>query len=146
MSETFTYCGGCHCGNVSLKFTTCVTPGDTTVRACDCSFCRKHGLRAVSDPEGGVDIRVRDASELSRYRFGHRSADFLVCRRCGVYVAALIEVDGERYATLNVNALEEAEAFMQPPQPVNYDDETLQERTERRRAKWTPVKYFAGNE
>lgn len=134
--------GGCHCGNVSLTFTSPTPPARLSVRECACTFCRKHGLRAVSDPGGGFSIRVRDADALSRYRFGHRSADFLVCRHCGVYVAAVIEVEGKRYATVNVNALEDAGAFSKPPKPVDYGAETMDERTARRRVRWTPVTGF----
>lgn len=137
MSDT--HAGGCHCGNVSLTFASPTPPARLDVRECGCTFCRKHGLRAVSDPAGGVAIHVRDAGALSRYRFGHRSADFLVCRHCGVYVAAVIEVDGERFATVNVNALEDAGTFSKPPQAVDYGEESEEERIARRRAKWTPV-------
>ncbi len=37
-----------------------------------------------------------------RYRFGRRAVDFLICRECAVYVAAMIEDEGQAYATLNV--------------------------------------------
>ena len=82
--------GGCHCGNISVLYTTGVAPEETTPRACQCDFCRKHNTSAVSDPDGDLAISVRDASLLNRYQFGLKAADFLICRACGVYVAAFM--------------------------------------------------------
>jgi hypothetical protein len=43
------------------------------------------------------------------------------------------------WATVNVNALEPADAFARPATPVSYDGETADERRARRRARWTPA-------
>ena len=43
--------GGCHCGNLRLTFETQRDPGELVVRACSCSFCRRHAC-ARSDPAG----------------------------------------------------------------------------------------------
>jgi len=48
---------------------------------------RKHGARTITDPKGCMKITVRAAENLIRYRFGLKTADYLVCGRCGVYVA-----------------------------------------------------------
>ena len=81
--------GSCHCGNLQLELAATRSPGELPVRLCGCSFCRRVQPRYTSDPQGRVTVRVQDAAQLSRYRFGLALADFLVCRRCGVYVAAL---------------------------------------------------------
>ena len=97
-----------------------------------------NGARTVSDPKGSVTFQITDASKLSRYRFGARSADFLVCRDCGVYVAALLTSDNGQFATLNINTIR---APLDVPQavPVSYDGESAEQRLSRREERWTPV-------
>jgi hypothetical protein len=80
--------GGCHCGNIRVEFETAVAPGALSLRTWQCSFCRKHGARYASDPDGRLTIRIRDAAVVLRYRFALGVTDFLSCRTCGVYVAA----------------------------------------------------------
>ncbi len=48
------YEGSCHCGAIRLRLTLSWPPGEAPVRACDCSFCRAHGARTVTDPSGSV--------------------------------------------------------------------------------------------
>jgi hypothetical protein len=132
--------GGCHCGYLELVFETAEPPGGLAVRACGCSFCRAHGGRTVSDPEGRVEVLVRDPAGLSRYRFGLGTAEFLVCRRCGVYVGALMAEAGAAWAIVNVNALATPERFAATTVPVSYDRESEAERRARRRARWTPAR------
>jgi len=133
------HAGGCHCGRLAVRFETGLRPGDLPVRACQCSFCGRHGARCVSDPQGRARITVRDEDALVRYRFALNTADFLVCGRCGVYLGALMrEDDGRAFATLNINAFDSNAAFASPT-PVSYDAETEPERRARRRRRWTPA-------
>ncbi len=141
MSTTRTFTGGCHCGNVEVTFETAKDPAQLAVNACTCSFCRRHGAHTMSDPEGRARITAEDPAGLNRYRFALRTADFLICRGCGVYVAAAF-TDGETgraYATLNVNAFDAPEAFARPAEAVDYGHETEAERRERRKGRWTPL-------
>ncbi|HJZ88928.1 MAG TPA: aldehyde-activating protein [Polyangia bacterium] len=135
-----TFSGGCHCGNLALMFETALDPAQLLPRACQCSFCRRHGARCVSDPEGRVEILVREDAQLGRYRFALATADFLICRRCGVYVGALLSDRDAAWATINVNVLEQAARFPPGAQPVDYDSEDAQARCARRRARWTPAR------
>lgn len=132
--------GGCHCGNLSVTYRTGVAPENATPRACQCSFCRKHQTRAVSDPAGRLEIMVGDSAAVSRYRFGLATADFLVCRTCGVYVAAFMpDPDDERgFATLMANALDE-HARYPAATPAHYDREDAAAKRARRRRMWTPA-------
>ena len=132
--------GGCHCGNLELAFETLRPPGELTVRACGCSFCRHHGARTISDPAGSVEVFVNDPAALSRYRFGLGTAEFLVCRNCGVYVGAVMTEAGSAYATVNVNALATPEVFAATAVPVSYERELEAERRARRRSRWTPAR------
>lgn len=137
MTEVRSFSGHCHCRNILVKFET-TTPEELSVRACTCSFCIRHGAHSTTDPEGRVQIIVRDSTKLNRYRFGLNTADFLVCRECGVYVGAIYTEGDKSYATINVNNLEALAAFGQP-QPVSYEHETETERRARRKTKWTPA-------
>lgn len=109
------------------------------MRACGCRFCRQHAALSTSDPEGHVRFQAADPERLARYRFGLKTADFLVCRDCGVYLGALM-ADGDRaYAILNVNACAEPQRFLQKPVVMDYGAEDEAGRKARRRAKWTPA-------
>jgi hypothetical protein len=37
----------------------------------------------VADPEGLLEVWADDWSLVENYRFGTRTCDFLICRRCG---------------------------------------------------------------
>jgi hypothetical protein len=134
-----TYHGGCHCAAIRVSFETAIAPDQVDVRADQCSFCRKHGNNTTSDPQGLVVVHAKRHA-LSKYRFGLKNADFLICKDCGVFVAAIIDhADGAR-ATLNLNALEERSLFTKPTRPVNFDGETNESRTARRIQNWTPAR------
>jgi hypothetical protein len=136
MSE---HVGGCHCGNIELRVTLTQPPEDTEVRADQCSFCRKHDALSISDPAGLVRLTVKDESLLSRYRFGLKTADFFVCARCGVYVAALCETPAGPKTVVNIRALADCELFTANPRAVSYDAEDIARRLARRAERWMPV-------
>ncbi len=133
------FSGRCHCGSLEVKFESRVPAGQLSVRACSCSFCRAHGARSTSDPNGHVEITVNDPGQLIRYRFATKTADFLICGRCGIYVAAVLTVGSSSYATVNVNTLDSAKSFLQEARSMNYDGETETERIRRRMKNWTPA-------
>lgn len=133
MASEVTHTGGCHYGALRIEFH---TSRPLTPRACDCSFCRKHGARSVSDADGRAVIRA--TRQPLRYRFGVKTADFLICQSCGVYVAAVIEVDGTCCSVLNLNSFDDPHADIAAT-PMCYEGETTMARTERRRRVWTPT-------
>ena len=139
MSQATTIRASCHCGRIGFCFDTPLAPQDLPLRRCGCSFCRRHGARTCTDPAGSVRFEISEPAALRRYRVGLRSADFLLCAECGTYLAALIEVGGKAYATLNANCFEQAEMLTQDAPIVVYEGETLEQRMARRVAKWTPV-------
>src|SRR5216117_1913606 len=98
--------GRCRCGHLELSLAASVRPERLSLRADTCSFCRTHGARTTSDPSGRVVITVHHPDELLRYRFGLETADFLVCTRCGIYVAAVVSEGASSYATVNVDTLD----------------------------------------
>lgn len=118
--------GRCHCGAITLDFSTTRRPADTAPRACDCSFCRAHGAAWVSDPAAQLIIEAHLPERLCRYRQGSESAQFLLCRDCGVLVAVMFD-DGDRYyAAVNLRCLEARDAFAAPvsasPQRLSKED------------------------
>jgi len=138
------FTGSCHCGNISIEFESALDPAEITVRACQCSFCRKHGTCAVADPNGMLTIKVADRAQLNCYTFGLKTAEYLICRACGVYVAALTLEEGNRRAIAIVNALDNCKLFSQPPLPMSYDAEDRAQRLKRRAALWMPVSIERG--
>lgn len=131
--------GSCHCGNLQLVYRSAVPPEATQLRACQCGFCRKHGARALSDPEGSASITVADESGLLRYRFGLGLADYLVCRGCGVYLAAVEEDPEGARAVLVVHCLDDAEQFTMAATAVDFGGESVEARRARHRRNWTPA-------
>ena len=129
--------GACHCGQVEVAFETAMSVADLPLRACGCSFCRRHGTKAMADPNGRLTISA-PSNGLNRYRFGLRTADYLICRSCGAYVAAAISGNGEERATLNVTATAISELADRHAEPVDYDRETVEGRRTRRLTSWTP--------
>jgi hypothetical protein len=130
--------GACHCGNLTVRFETARNPEELGVRRDTCSFCAKHQVHSTSDPAGVLHIEAADAELVERYRFGTRTADFLICRRCGVYVAAVMP--DAKIGVVNVNVLDDRDAFLaQPLKVADLDGETLEERLARRKSRWTPL-------
>ncbi len=125
--------GGCHCGALRFAFD---SAKPLSPRACQCGFCRRHGARTVTDPDGAASLEL--PADTIRYRFGSGVTEFLICGRCGVYVGALALVDGRNFATLNLNAFEDPRPDL-PAAPISYQGESVEARAERRRARWTPV-------
>jgi hypothetical protein len=108
-------------------------------RACQCSFCRRHGSHTASDPAGRI-VFTAEMGVLHRHQFGMRSADFLICSDCGVYVGVVARIDGADYAAVNAVGADLAELAARPAVKVNLDQETRPERDARRRKMWSPAK------
>lgn len=117
--------GSCHCRRLRIEFSTDRNPADFTPRACDCSFCRKHGAAYVSDPAGRLSITARQGV-LRKYRQGSDTADFLLCGQCGVLVAVSFEHDNRVYGAVNIGCLDGDTGFMAPapasPQLLDADE------------------------
>src|SRR5436190_940430 len=76
---------------------TALVPAQWNIRACQCAFCRAHAALSCSDPNGTLAFVERETGVLARYRFGLKTADFLLCMRCGVYNGATIETPDGRF-------------------------------------------------
>ena len=134
--------GRCHCGNLGFELETERTWETIGPRECDCSFCRAHATRCVSDPAGRAAVFVADPGRLVRYQFGLRTAEFLVCGGCGVYIGAYAEEeDIGGLSTLNLRATPHHE---RPGRSVSYGPEAATSRRARRRDRWTPTELRLG--
>jgi hypothetical protein len=128
--------GKCHCGNISYALD---WPGDGReigTRACGCSFCTKHGGNWTSHRDAALVAEVRDASLVSKYRFGTGTADFYVCGRCGVVPFVTSAIDGHLYAVVNVNTFEGVDPAVLVRTATSFDGEGTGERLERRKRGW----------
>lgn len=126
--------GQCHCGAIRMELD---SEALLAPRACQCGFCRRHGVRMVSDPRGRATLSL--GTEARRYRFGSGTTDFLFCGVCGIYVGALAEMGGSLFATLNLNAFDDPRLEL-ASEPVSYEGESAGEKAERRRRSWTPAR------
>ena len=131
--------GGCHCGNLRLNLRLSQPPVETRLRACGCSFCRAHNTRTTSDPLGSVEIWADDWSLVQSYRFGSGTAEFLICKRCGVYIGAIGDTAAGMRAVINTACLDDRAAFTAEPSPTDHEGETTEDRLARRAANWTPA-------
>lgn len=134
MAETLT--GACHCGAIGVALEiedgTALSP-----RHCGCEFCRRHGGLYVSAPSGRLTITLAEPDAVNRYTFGHKTAEFLLCRRCGVMTCAVCEIDGTQYGVLNANLLIPPLAVDEASVPVaDYDAEDVPGRLDRRKQRW----------
>jgi hypothetical protein len=136
--STIEYLARCHCGALTARFRTAIAPAEWGVRACQCSFCRSHGALATSDPGGLLEFRSANPTQVQRYRFGGRTADFLVCRECGVYVGVQMVSDKGRFGVLNVLTLRPLLA-LPAAESMDYGAESPEGRRLRRESRWTPV-------
>lgn len=138
--------GACHCGGLTIRLETAREPQDLPVRLCGCTFCAKHRPRYTSDPDGHVTIGARDEASASHYRFGLQLADFLICRTCGVFVAAF-EPGSPGRAVINLDVLASAAQFTATPTMFTaYDAEDVATRSARRARNWMPARLVIGAE
>lgn len=98
--------GSCHCGCVKVEFSTCQVPATINPRACDCSFCQKHGAAYVSDPAGKLRLTIANSHAVRTYHQGSGAAEFQLCGGCGVLVAVTFEHDGHTYGAVNATCLD----------------------------------------
>jgi hypothetical protein len=134
-----TFHGACHCGNLEVRFETEIAPADFKLRACDCTFCRKHGVRTVMDPKGRAFIEAHRPAELTRYRFGLATSEFFVCKKCGCYAGAVLTEPSGAWAVINVNLFDDQSILPREAQVGSYGSETAESRSARRRQQWTPA-------
>lgn len=130
--------GRCHCGNIRFTFRLSVSGPRIAVRACGCTFCRKHGGVWTSDPGGRLEVRIADQGRVTNYRFGTETAEFHVCATCGVVPVVTSTIEGTRYAVVNVNCFEGVDPAELDRSESDFEGEVTDSRLARRQRNWIP--------
>ena len=136
--------GSCHCGNIKFALAWEPEPTEIPARACDCSFCAKHGGLWTSCPTGGLEVTVRDPSLVSKYAFGTRTAEFHVCSRCGIVPVVTSLIQGRLYAVVSVNAFEDVPPSLLRRAAASFGEESEDGRLARRTRNWIANVRFVG--
>jgi hypothetical protein len=106
--ETTTLRGSCHCDCLRVELSTRLNPAAINPRACDCSFCRKHGAAYISDSAGRLQIAVSEPAALLSYQQGSEAALFQLCARCGVLVAVTYAHANRLFGAVNAGCLNDS--------------------------------------
>jgi len=133
------YRGACHCGAVSATYE---TDAPVRLRQDGCGFCSSRGVKSASDPNGKLTLTT--TATLTRYRFGHKTADFLICPNCGTYVATHMAGPNGPIGVLNVVGAQIVELRDEPAALASLDGETNEDRIARRVSRWTPMTLHEG--
>ena len=128
--------GKCHCGNIALDLEWEGDPPAIPARACGCSFCVKHGGVWTSNPKSRLAVAVADASRVSKYAFGSRTATFHVCSHCGAVPLVTSEIANRLYAVVNVNTLENVDPAWLERAAADFEGEDVETRLARRARNW----------
>ncbi|MET3651813.1 GFA family protein [Dyella japonica] len=128
--------GQCHCGNIAYTLDWEPDPTEIPARACDCSFCTKHGGVWTSHPDGELRVTIRNLEQVHRYAFGTGTADFHICRECGVVPLVTCTVDGRIYAVVNVNTFDNVDPGLLQHRPASFSEESVASKLARRQANW----------
>lgn len=131
--------GQCHCGAIAFDYLTSLSLDRWPIRACQCGFCREHGALSTSDPNGELRFSSSAPEKLQRYQFAMQTAEFLICKNCGVYIGATIGAPSGRYGIANTRALLVPMSASDKTVAASYDLESHSERIARREKRWTPV-------
>ncbi|MFD2453727.1 GFA family protein [Ideonella paludis] len=138
MTTSTTLHGACHCGRLQLRFDTTLEPGGIRPRACDCSFCTKHGAAYISDPQGRLRLEVAEAAALHHYTQGSGLANFVLCQHCGVLMGVVFEHGEQVLGAVNARCLAE-HAALGPAQTASPQTLSAAEKQQRWAALWTPT-------
>ncbi|MBK8960829.1 MAG: hypothetical protein IPM80_21020 [Proteobacteria bacterium] len=134
--------GSCHCRNLryTLHWRLAEAP---TLRACGCDYCSRHGALWTSHPEAPVTLTIADQSLVLPYRFGTGSADFLLCRRCGILSLTRCEFEDGARTVVNANTFDTLSLAQCARISTDFDAENLDQRLARRQRNWSPLTMVA---
>jgi hypothetical protein len=130
--------GSCHCENIGFELRWEPEPTAIPARACNCSFCTKHGGVWTSCPTGSLTVTITDPASVSRYVFGTKTAEFHICMKCGVVPVVSSQIDQKLYAVVNVNAFQGVDRSLLDQASASFDAEDEQSRLSRRKRNWIP--------
>lgn len=127
--------GQCHCGNLS---STLLLPEHTvslTLYGCSCSFCRLHACTWLGEPAQKLTLSAEIPEQSGWYATGQLAPDYLLCRRCGVALAAISYFGDAWYGIINAQTAL-LPALPQDFLPFRQTNLTDQQRLTLRRQRW----------
>ena len=125
--------GACYCGNIRFSFQTALSDEELPRRECRCNFCLQHGRISTSDPDGRLRVAIGEEKDVNRFRFGHGTADFYVCRVCGGIPVVTSEIDGALRGLVDVRMIEDFAWSRIDAAPHDFEGEEVAARLDRRR-------------
>ncbi len=128
--------GRCHCGNIAFELDWPDGENEIPARACDCTFCTKHGGVWTSHPGARLRVSIDGAADTTGYEFGTKTAQFHVCPVCGVVPVVTSRLDGRVYGVVNVNTLAANTALPLRHAAASFDAEDTASRLARRTRNW----------
>jgi len=128
--------GSCHCGNIAFALAWEPDPSEIPARACNCSFCIKHGGVWTSNPTASLQISVQEPALVSKYSFGTRTAEFHICGRCGIVPMVTSLIEDRLYAVVSVNAFNSVDPSLLRRAPASFEGEDVGPRLTRRTRNW----------
>jgi hypothetical protein len=109
MSETKTYEGSCHCGEVRFRVTADIEKAST----CNCSICSRVGWRMKSVPRESFELLAGHGAQTD-YQFGARTMHHLFCARCGIHAYGTYGSGAEEKVIVNLHCLDGLDASALP--------------------------------
>ena len=128
--------GSCHCSNIRFDFYLPSEEPIIPIRACGCTFCQKHRGEWTSHPEGRLVAKLAEPEEVNRYQFGHGTADFYICKRCGVAPFVVSTVNGSDRAVVNAHSFDNVPSEELVSSSTDFDGESVDGRLARRDRNW----------
>ena len=131
----------CHCRTADFSFS---WPESIILigRRCSCTYCTAYGAVWISDPAAILTISADYKNLFTLYQFGHKTADFCFCKVCGVLCFAICNLDQETFSVVNISSLEVSDSKKKQSIRTDFSTEVIEERLVRRKAKWSPVRFF----
>lgn len=134
--------GSCHCGNIRFVFATDKTDDELPIRECQCRFCRQHGRISTSDPDAEMRVTITDPEKVNKYRFGHKTADFYICQKCGMIPVVTSDIGGTTVGLVDVRMIESFNWSRNNTSHTDLSGENIEERLARRKRNWTGTVTF----
>jgi hypothetical protein len=110
--------GKCHCANIAFKLEWEGDPPEIPARACNCSFCVKHGGVWTSNPKARLAVAIRDASLVSKYVFASRTRPHFMSARAAApcrWLPAKLRTISMRSSTSTFWKMSTHRGFTEPP-------------------------------
>lgn len=135
--------GSCHCRNIAFTLDWEPDPERIPARACDCSFCTRHGATWTASPDAELELRIASPALVSEYAFGTGTAVFHICARCGCVPVVTSRIDQRLYAVVNVTCFTDFDPARLNRSAVSLEGEDEAARLARRQRNWIAQVHLA---